>query len=116
MYTLIRLIPLFWQQPPPTISDRVKKQKMRSRKCFLLFWADFVYDLGYLITIKSCRGRTLKHTVPGRECVYGWAVAPLTTFLRLFEPGLAATDRQHLEEGKEEESKEEEEEGQVSRK
>ena len=68
MYTLIRLMPLFWQQPPPTISDRVKKQKMRSRKCFLLFWADFVYDLGYLITIKSCRGRTIKHTVAGREC------------------------------------------------
>ena len=69
MYTLICLMPLFWEQPPPTISDIVKQQKMRSRKCFLVFWADFVCDLGYLITIKSCRGRTIFHTVPGRECV-----------------------------------------------
>ena len=48
MYTLIRLMPLFWEQPPPTISDIVKQQKMRSRKCFLVFWADFVCDLGTL--------------------------------------------------------------------
>ena len=69
MHTLIQLMPLFWQPPPPTISDRVKQQKMRSGKCFLVFWADFVCDLGYLITIKSWRGRTIFHTVPGRECV-----------------------------------------------
>ena len=71
MYTLIRLMPLFWEQLPPTISDRVKQQKKRSGKCFLVFWAGFVCDLGYLITIKSYRGHTIFHMVPGRECASG---------------------------------------------